>query len=274
MIRRKVGLLTIAGLVCSIILTTGMYAVSKIPTDAENNGLQGPVKMITEDTYKLIYKFGTLTQEFVERSISRYTREGACTETTHYSSNGAMSSHIVYILDTNGKTVKMTTYNELGALESRSTFTYESSGTVERMIQKLYTANGSLDYVYVYNYNVDGRMLEANTYKANGSLSMHVTNSYDTQNKLVEADIYDAQGKLSAKMTWTYSKQGIMIESASVMSLNGVDWLSDRSRYSEYKFDIYGNWIKRLESEWVKKFGKEYWEPRKVEYRTIIYYRD
>jgi hypothetical protein len=39
-----------------------------------------------------------------------------------------------------------------------------------------------------------------------------------------------------------------------------------------YEGDSTGNWIRRTTSTWVTKFGKSYFEPSLVTYRTITYY--
>lgn len=267
-------LLTIVGSLCLVTLAVAVCALSRICTDAERDGLRGPVREIVEETYRLVDKFGTVTQELEKRIVSQYNREGALIERISYDGNGNITSHSVYAINADGRSTKIVTYNGSGAVESRSTITYESGGAAERVVQRLYNADGSLDYVYIYNYNTDGHMVEAVHYNADGSFDMRVINSYDTRGKLLETDMYDAQGKLTVRMTWTYSEQGAMIESSSVLYLNGIEWLSDRTGYSGYGFDAYGNWIKRVESEWVEKFGKEYWEPRKVIYRTINYYEE
>ncbi|RLJ09103.1 MAG: hypothetical protein DRP15_04225 [Candidatus Aenigmatarchaeota archaeon] len=267
-------LLTIVGSLCLVTLAVAVCALSRICTDAERDGLRGPVREIVEETYRLVDKFGTVTQELEKRVISQYNREGALTERVSYDGNGNITSHSVYVINADGRSSEIITYNGLGNVESQSAITYESSDTTERKIHRMYNADGSLDYVYVYNYNTDGHMVEAVHYNADGSLDMRGINSYDAQGKLLETDMYDAQGKLFMKITWTYSEQGVVIESSSILYLNGIEWLTGRMGYSDYELDAYENWIKRVESEWVEKFGKEYWEPRKVIYRTINYYEE
>ena len=272
--KRETRLLVVVGLVSLIAFTAGVCALSKILTDAENDGLRGPVKKVIKETYNLVDKFGTVTQELEGRAVSQYNRKGTRTEVINYDENENIKSRAVYVVSVDGIAAGGTRYNAWGAVESKWTYTYEANGVAERMIQRTYNPDGSLDSVLVYNYDAGGRMAESVIYNADGTLSARIVNSYNMQGNMVETNLYGAKGELNARITYTYNEQGYQIESSSVLYLNGVEWLPAQNRYSEYEFDAHGNWIKRVESKWVKKFGKEYWEPQRVIYRTIIYYED
>ena len=134
-----------------------------------------------------------------------------------------------------------------------------------------YSPDGTLRSKAVYTYDTKENRAEEVFYKPrwrffDGPVDSKDVYSYDAKGNLTEEASYSPDGTLKSKTTCTYDAKGNKTEEA-FYNPN----LRKKEVYT-YENDAFGNWIKMVTSTWVTKFGKSYFEPSMVTYRTITYY--
>jgi hypothetical protein len=72
------------------------------------------------------------------------------------------------------------------------------------------------------------------------------------------------------KTIYTYDPEGKLIEMRIVDITDKANGLLVEKNV--YTYDAHGNWIKKIWSQEVTKFGKSSFEPVEVVYRTITYF--
>lgn len=111
-------------------------------------------------------------------------------------------------------------------------------------LRRIFTSDGRMDSITRYGYN------------SSGLLETEVHNSYG--NKWSYFYSYDADGNLKEKTMKRSNSQGV------------VD-MTDRTEYSDYKFDAKGNWIERKYT-YHSEYNNSSTTSEGFDYRDIKYY--
>ncbi len=182
-------------------------------------------------------------------------------------------------------------------------YSFDESGRLE--VWK-YREGDSSDYLYVYFYDGNGRMVDRSEYQytKNGyKFTNHtffayddkgwlalmkdysesldpwepplVTYAYDTNGNVTintHSESHGGSGMSFSTYSKTYDKKGNLIEYEETEGMGGTLGSSE-SHYRQkfiYTFDAHGNWIKKVTTEEAEEGGK--WKTVAVDYRTILYY--
>jgi hypothetical protein len=123
------------------------------------------------------------------------------------------------------------------------------------------------DSKHKYKYDDKGNLIEEIVYGNEGKL--RVRDVYNLKGKQREKLTYSGDGSLISRHVSILDDKGSVTEAISYNAKD--DSVRDRYSYSD-EYDAQGNWIRETTSKWVKKDGKEYFEPAWITYRTITYY--
>src|SRR5262249_8364542 len=124
-------------------------------------------------------------------------------------------------------------------------------------------------HIQTVKYARNGRKLHQTIIESCG-MSLPYKPTFDDKGNMIEEAIYNPDGSLWGKYVYKYDLEGKRIESEHYDG-SGVHY---RTWIYTYKYDSYGNWVKKVSSMKDSKFssGKTGFVPREVEYRTITYY--
>jgi YD repeat-containing protein len=238
-------------------------AARKLKSDAEDEGLKGRVKTVFTEEQDLSGKW--TVQKRKPSSTDYYNEQGSLTKNESYDYMGNLFEITVYgYID--GE--RVSNYKDIEHEYNPPPIAVASApgSKAESKFDPRYATK------YGYKYDDAGRLVEEMLYGSNGKLWTKYVYNYKGNQK--ETLAYDEEGtinpkhSLNQKHVATLDARGNEVEESYYdVSKNTVD-----EKYSyTYEFDARGNWIKRTTSKWVKKDGKEYFEPYSVTYRTINY---
>jgi len=175
-----------------------------------------------------------------------------------------------YKYDSRGNLTDETLFDSRGNIENRINYSRNSSNQI--ISEKRYSKSGILWYSESYHYSIGGRLIT--TTGRSASKDHNCTYTYFDNGEIQEeCSRSDPTG--SVRFTTIYNKKGYMIDERQYISLKSSNFKQPESQ-SIFKYEVEdekGNWTKMKELLLVTKFGKSFYEPWKVTYRTISYYK-
>lgn len=227
----------------------------KPKSDAEDEGLKGKVKTVTEEN--LEWRYRNLPKRRQTESETLYNEQGNKIKKTTFGNN------IPYDIDVYGYLDNMRV--------SRNGFvSIPESGVIQASVvgpppdaapPKPADARYAARYEYKYE---NGVLKEEIVYSNNGDLNSRVV--HNRNGNKTENVYYDSDGKVSLRYTYTLDDKGNVIEEQGYDE--DAKKIQYRYAYKYETFDAQGNWTKRVASEWKNRA----FVPNSIEYRTITYY--
>ena len=209
-----------------------------------------------------------------QRSVHHYSPTKGEKEATTYGGDGTIRGRSLYKYDSSGNTIESANYDANGVLTFRSTFSYDDQ---TRLIEgKTYKGDGSLLSYSRSDYRLDakGRVIADYDFrmpvKPDHSSDYKTTAILDNRGKPLEETFRDGNGSFDKRVVNKYNSSGMVAETA-VYNANGS--LREKELNS-YKFDVSGNWIKKITKKWVIQNGQSSLESTNLIDRTITYYQD
>lgn len=227
----------------------------KQKSDAEDEGLKGKVKVVTEQS--LEWRYRNLPNKRATESETIYNEQGNKIKKTTFGNN------IPYEIDVFGYLDNMRV--------SRNGFaSIPESGVIQAV--RLADTPGETpkprderyDARYEYKYE-NGVLKEETVYASNGELSRRIVHNR-TANKTEEL-YYNNEGKAHLKYVYLLDGKGNVVEEQVYYDADAKR-IQSRYAYKYETFDAQGNWTKRVASEWKNRALV----PTSIEYRTITYY--
>lgn len=246
-----------------LLLVIPAYAQSQ-ESDREDGGLKERVKSILEEDAKFSNESGKRVEtKRVPSSAVSFDEKGNFTQQVFYRSNGNVHFTIKYSFIGGDKTSTIK-YEEDASSPPPPPAPAPSSSQVNTR-----PSDPRFDNKYKYKYDSQGNRVEEATYRSSGALSITDVSKFDPKGNRIEWARYTPTGELNFRKTISYNDYGQDVE---VTYFHGDGSISEKDSYTDYEIDSKGNWIKRVESKWVTKNGKSYFEPYQVTYRKIMYY--
>jgi hypothetical protein len=235
-------------------------AVTRLTTDAQDEGLKGKVKKVIEESED---RSGTWSVQGRKTSSIEY-----------YNQNGALTQRDSY--DSQGKPFQITVYGYVdGKRVSRSKTDSDSESTFSALGPPSAAAGGAprksdprYEYRFEYKYE-NGKLVERQMFFSNGRKGMRYV--YKHSPSQFEELVYTDEGKLNQRYLSILDADGNEVERTNFGVVN-FDIYGDRRYKHTYEFDAVGNWTKKVTLKEVKENGVTSWEPAYVSYRTITYY--
>lgn len=235
-------------------------AVTRLTTDAQDEGLKGKVKKVIEESEDRSGTWGVQGRKI--SSIEYYDQSGALTQRDLY--------------DSEGKPFQVTVYGYLdGKRVSRSKIDSDNESTFSELGPPRAATQGPprksdprYKYSYEYNYE-DGKLVERQIVHNNGRKGMRYV--YKHSPNQVEKLVYSDDGKLNQRYVSILDANGNEVERTDFGVVNH-DIYGDRKYKLSYEFDAAGNWIKKVTLKEVNENGVTSWQQDYISYRTITYY--
>lgn len=235
-------------------------AVRKEKSDADDEGLKGKVRSVTEESEDRLGTWGTQGRKM--SSVEEYNESGFQTKRISY--------------DSTGKPFEVTVYGNIdGARVSNwKSIRYDDDPPMAIVPKPLSSAQPvprDDRYIYKYAYKYEGgRLVERQIIHNNGQKGMRYVTNYGEGRK--EELVYDDNGKLNMKFVYRLDEKGNEIERTDVDVL-GLYKGEDRKYQLRYEsVDTQGNWTKKVTAKLVEENGKRNYKDWYVTYRTISYY--
>ena len=232
---------------------------NKRKTDWEQSGFKGKVKLSIESIYKGDYRFGKLEKgEHSENLNSFFDEEGELIQLN--------KKDLITInkYDIDGNIIESFIVGNKDEQDSKHFYKYDSSGKIVEEIN-LHSYSGDGDTT-IFKYDEKGNLKEKifhidnpssiqvrnelYTYNNNGFLTKKEKNYYQ-RNKTIIDYSYDANGNNIITFYTMLNEDGTL------------NWKSKDT--SEYEYDSFGNWIRKIEVRSREGYIKE---------RKIIYYTE
>jgi len=234
-------------------------AVTRLTTDAQDEGMKGKVRKVIEESEDRSGTWGVQGRK--TSSIEYYDQNGALTQRDLYDSRGKPSQITVYgYLD--GKRV-----SNYKTVNEGSVFTVVGAPSLA-VAEAPKKSDPRYKYSYEYKYE-DGKLVERQMLLNNGRKGMRYVYKH-SPNQLEEL-VYSDDGKLNQRYVSILDANGNEIEETNFGIVN-FEIYGDRKYKYDYEFDATGNWIKKVTLKEVKKNGVTSWQPDYISYRTITYY--
>ena len=181
----------------------------------------------------------------------------------------------VYIYNSkNGKLEGILSYDEKDDLWGRTKLIYNSNGLLQE--ENLYSYKNELIKKTSYTYDRQKMEVTRNltSYFKNssgivGSVNSRSITQFDKSGQLIKRVRFNLDGEQWDSVIFEYDEKGVLVKEDSCCDFN-------YSKTFDYKFDVHGNWIERIEFLARKGEGGkiDYYESGKRIYRTITYYSD
>lgn len=232
--------------------------VKKIKSDAEDDGLKGKVKSVSETEEDLS---GTWVTKGIKMSSE-----------TFYDEKGNQVKYVYY--DYRGNPSNITVYGYLDGMRvSKSGFINYPYNPPPMMMPRSEKAvpekpaDTRYSVKYEYKYDDKKRLKESVGYRNNGEIINKTVYSYDG-NKM-ESSTFDKDGKLYSKTIDLLDDKSNIIEHTFVyLNKSKPDSITV---YTYDSFDEKGNWTKRT-IKWKNVENNGNKQSNYVEYRKITYY--
>ncbi len=239
-------------------------------TDAEKEGLKGPVKHTTETTYKAFLMNGKVIKGKIDGEnyhtvipkitynekggrivyehlflngtsfIHNYNDEGLLIGAKHYKEGGILESWSTNEHNEQGKVIAVDCGNINPDLCSKSIFNYDDRDNVIEM--NTYNAAGELTSKYINIYDEKGFRIASTSTKGDGTFSHSHKYKNDEKGRMIENTVYKEDGSVEK----VYPHVFIFNDKDQVISYNGVVHVPQGfGETYEYENDSHGNWIKK-----------------------------
>lgn len=235
-------------------------AVKRETTDAQDDGLKGKVKTITEKSEGF-----TGVSKGLGKTMSNYyefDEKGNYLKVINYEYRGRPTGIYVYGYLDNKRVSRSGSVifgDELRVIAVGATPKVESNAVPDTRY--------SLKYDYEYE---NGKLVKETLIRNNGERSMHYVYRY--QNGQKEVLGYTEDGELNSKYVYLFDDKGNEIGYIDYDAFSPEVPEDERFKYLDLVYDKQGNWINRTVAKITVKNGKETYEKRYTEYRTITYH--
>lgn len=231
----------------------------KTKSDAEDDGLKGKVKLISESREDL-----TTASNLNGMKLS---------SENYYDEKGNQVKYIYYDYRSNPDSI--TVYGFVDGMRVSSTgwlhYDYNPPPPAPAALPNKETPKPvDLRYAvkYEYKYDEKNRLKEISTFNNKGEFNSRIVYIY-TGNKL-EKTSYGGDAKVISKTIETFDAKGNIIETIRVGNEKYPD---SKYTYTYESFDIKGNWTKRTVTGKAGQYNGGFKDRRYVEYRVITYYQ-
>lgn len=181
-----------------------------------------------------------------EKHVYKYDASGRLREESLQGHKGELISRNVYAYDDEGRQVSQTRYNADGSLSSTTSISYDERG---KPAERVRFEGDTLTYRVRYVYDRKGRVI-----------------GQETAGSVVESDIPHAEATPPGRMVYLYQDGA---QRPREMIAHAPDGSVREKVLIEY--DARGNWIRK--THLVQQGKSRRWEPQRVEYRTITYFK-
>ncbi|MFN2511939.1 MAG: hypothetical protein ABR568_10915 [Pyrinomonadaceae bacterium] len=229
----------------------------RIGSDAQDEGLRGPVKTVFTESEDLSGTWSVQTRK--PNSMDYYNERGNLTKSESY--------------DYKENLADITAYGYLdGARVSDSESIQQEYNPPPIIVgppagKAMPKYDPRYSYKFTFKYDDKKRLTEQTWIGNDGKLWLRYVYKY-TGNQREEL-VYSADGSLNQRYLSILDDKGNEVEQTIFETANG----SIRSKESyAYVFDSQHHWTKRTTSKRVTKEGRSSYEPQHVYYRTITYY--
>lgn len=151
------------------------------------------------------YNNGALMVEYV------YDGDGLLIKEIRYDEGGSVIQYYTYEEhDENGNHTAMNTYSSEGDLWFRD----ENDENGNRVKQYRYSAdgNGSIDYLYLWEYDAKGQVVKHSNYEGGSDLLYYYVYEYDENGNLLKYTNYDENDTVLYYYTYEYDENGNRIK--------------------------------------------------------------
>ncbi|HQU85098.1 MAG TPA: hypothetical protein PKY59_18300 [Pyrinomonadaceae bacterium] len=234
-------------------------AVKRQTSDAQNDGLKGKVKTVSEQSEGFV----GITKG-VGKTMSNYyefDEQGNYLKQINYEYRGIPIQISVYGYLDNKRVSRS------GSIRFGDELRTVAVGVKPKEESKK-TSDPRFDMSYEFEYE-NGKLVKKTLTDNKGEKSMHYIYRY--QNGQEETLAYDEDGKLNWKYVDFLDEKGNETGYISYRT-SQPDTPEATYKYLNAVYDEKGNWIKRTRAEVTMKKGKEQYETYYIEYRTITYY--
>jgi hypothetical protein len=206
--RRIFSALTFALLALSIAAAQGM-------ADRKQYELLGPVKTIEVGRIDYTPNGGkNVAGKRIPRQKITFNEDGNKTEEISYDESGAISSKSVYTYDKQGRPTDYLTYSS-GADKTlsksqKNVYKLDDKGNV--IEYTVYQFDGTVGTRFLYKYDAQGNRIDETTYAWNGARVGKLLSTYDEAGHLLTLASYNADDSISWKIVNTYNAKGNKIE--------------------------------------------------------------
>lgn len=265
-----------------IIITIALiFPFSSISYAQEHNlkdlNLSGSVKLYEVKVYSAISNGDSILKGnpiWEEHQFVKFNKEGIKTEDNYYDTNnkfmgnavyynypeefynetiftdsiGKISGYEIHEFDQHNNLVKFTSYDKndmvidsMNYKNIKSDIKYDSFGNKTEEIN--FNLDGVKDGKQIYKYNEKQQLIEAISYNNENRASYKITNKYDDNKNILETSFFT---------------ESPLLVDTEVIIKNGVEYTEETIWTTEemtlenivtYKYDIKGNWIKKVEFE-------------------------
>lgn len=141
-----------------------------------------------------------------------------------YGGNGSIESVTTFTSDNNGNLIRLESYGEIGELLSVAQFTYNSNRNLIKKEWDSAPANGIIDSVTTYTYDVNGKLTGEDISITQFSYQSTSTyqNIYDINKNLIRIEVDDGNNSsIDNIIFYAYDNNGKLIKQESDWSNNG-----------------------------------------------------
>jgi hypothetical protein len=232
--------------------------VKKTKSDAEDDGLKGKVRLVSESREDLTK---TSNSSGMKLSFENY-----------YDERGNQVKYIYYDYRSNPDSI--TVYGFIDGMRVSDTgwMHYEYNPPPPPIIPAVKETPKPIDLrygiKYEYKYDEKNRLKEISTYNNKGEFNSRIIYIY-IGNKL-EKTSYGRDAKVNSKTIEIFDDKGNLIETTRVGNEKYPD---SKYIYTYESFDKKGNWTKRKVSGKAGQYNGGYKDLQYIEYRTITYFQ-
>jgi len=233
-------------------------ALAQTPkNDLGEDGLKGKVRSVTAQSARMS-RGGYSLESPQLSSTASYDEQGNLTEQVLFDYRGNISQKTVYKIVDGNKTSKTEYIHH--DYDPPPAMAAPSSGRAKPRDPR---------YDTKYKYKYEGNKVERITYFNNGVQGNKDVSSYDEKGNLIRMERYTSAGELNFSRESVFDKQGAETEK---IYYNSDESMGEVYRYTDYEFDLKGNWVKR--KAWQSRGNKANFQPYEIQSRTITYYDD
>ena len=150
--------------------------------------------------------------------------------------NDSINLHREYIeYDSNGNTIKETSYNEDGSVSGSSEYEYDEK---ENRVKEI-NYNGDGDIFSEYEYDSEGNMIQNSRYDENGEMDFCHKSEYDENGNEVKTERYEYN-------KWYLTESGYDSNGNKVKTVE-YDENGDKEFYSTYEYNNAGKLLQKIE---------------------------
>ena len=217
-------------------------SVSGQKTDLEKMNIKGRVNSIRELHYRI--DGDSLNYAIIGADVSYsyfFNPEGNKKEDLIYHIDGSLNRKFKFQYDESGHKSSQTQYTANDSLIRTIKYSYDKDGMLNEEIY--YNGAGNKEKKIAYHYDKKGNVTEEKHTTGGGKLLYRFSYTYDDEGKLTDNQRFDRNGKLEKRVKSFNDSAGNVTREEIY---NDGDQRTHTGTF-QYKSDLKGNWIKKLE---------------------------